>query len=86
MGGERRLFGEREQPWRLGRKGYCRGWQSQEDHDLLARVREILVFAGWVVMLRPPARIGATLPVPMGVAMLRQCLRMLMEQVHGTEP
>ena len=65
------MFDGSELPRRSRGEGYRLGWQRQEHHDLLGRVREILVFAGRVVMLRPLARIGAAFPVLMGVAVLR---------------
>jgi len=86
MGKQCRLLGEHGLPRRSGGEGYPRGRQRQEDDDPPTRIRELLVFAGRVVVLRPLARIRAAFPVPMGVAMLREYLRMLMEQMQRIEP
>ena len=89
-GGECRLFDGSELPWHHGREGYDGGLKRREGDDQRVWVWEIFVFADRMAMLRFLARIAAALPVlvpvPVGVAVLRRCLQVLMEHVHGTEP
>lgn len=89
-GGECRLFDGRELPRHHGGEGCDGGLKRREGDDQRVRVREVLVFVGRMVMLRSLARIAAALPVPvlvpMGIAVLRRCLRVLMEHMHRAEP